>query len=160
MVVPGGDALNTTVCVWDTLGCALDVGGKGKGCVFACLPFCHALFLGGFHWFSGAFAPWLRAGCRGAGGVVVFVCVFGVGFWRGIVCHWLVVLGCVLSHGVFGLGIWRVGVVFGGLWGQISIFCGVCTEWVFVFVLVGIVGRCSGADRDWILWVCVFWAFL
>ena len=158
MVVPGSDALDTAVCVLDTLGCALDVGGGGKGCVFACLPFCHALFLGGFHWFSGAFAPWLRGGCRVAGGVAVFVCAFGVGFWRGIVGLWLVVLGCVLSHGVFGLGIWRVRVVFGGFWGQISIFGGVCTEWVFV--LVGIVGRCSGADRDWILLVCVFWAFL
>ncbi len=140
MVMPGGDALDTTVCVWDALGCALDVGGKGKGCVFACLSFCHALFLGGFHWFSGAFAPWLRGGCRVAGGVVVFVCVFGVGLWRGIVGLWLVVLGYVLRHGVFGLGIWRVRVVFGGFWGQIFIFGGVCAEWVFV--LVGIVGRC------------------
>ncbi len=80
MVVPGGDALDTTVCVWDTLGCALDMGGKGKGCVFACLLFCHALFLGGFHWFSVAFAPWLRGVCRVVDGVVVFVCVFGLGF--------------------------------------------------------------------------------
>ncbi len=63
-----------------------------------------------------------------AGGVVVFVCVFGVGFWRGIVGLCLVVLGCVFSHGVFGLGIWRVQVVFGGFWGQISIFGGVCAE--------------------------------
>ncbi len=49
MDVPGGDALDTWVCVLDTLGSVLDVGGGGEGCVFACLPFCHALFLAGFH---------------------------------------------------------------------------------------------------------------
>ena len=54
MVVPGGDACDRLVCVCDTLGCALDVGGGGEGCVFSCLPFCHALFLGGFHWFCAA----------------------------------------------------------------------------------------------------------
>ena len=64
MVVPGGDACDRLVCVCDTLGCALDVGGGGKGCVFPCLPFCHALFSGGFHWFSGTCAPWLRGVCR------------------------------------------------------------------------------------------------
>jgi hypothetical protein len=67
-----------------------------------------------------------------AGGVVVFVCVFGVGFWRDIVGLCLVVLECVLSHGVFGLGIWRVRVVFGGFLGQICNFGGVCAEWVSV----------------------------
>ncbi len=64
MVVPGGDACDRLVCVCDTLGCALDVGGGGEGCVFACLPFCHALLSGGFHWFSGTCAPWLRGVCR------------------------------------------------------------------------------------------------
>jgi hypothetical protein len=138
MVVPGSEALDTTVCVLATWVCALDVGGGGKGCVFACLPFCHALFLGGFHWFSVACAPWLRRVCRGADGVVVFVCVFGVGFWRGIVGICLVVLECVLSHDVFGLGIWRVRVVFGGYLGQFSIFGRVCVG--CAFLLVGILG--------------------
>ncbi len=44
----------------DTLGGVLDVGGGGEGCVFACLPACHALIFGGFHWFSVAYAPGLR----------------------------------------------------------------------------------------------------
>ncbi len=79
------------MCVLDTLGCVLDVGGGGEGCVFACLPFCHVWFLGGFHWFSGACAPWLRGACRVADGVVVFVCVFGLGFWRGFVGRGVVV---------------------------------------------------------------------
>ena len=60
MVVPGGDALGVLVCVLGTLGCVLDVGGGGEGCHFACLPFCHALFLGGFHWFCAASLAWLR----------------------------------------------------------------------------------------------------
>jgi hypothetical protein len=124
--------------VLGTLGCVLDVGGGGEGCVFACLPSCHVWFLGGFHWFSGACAPWLRGACRVADGVVVFVCVFELGFWRGIVGRCAVVLRHVLSHGVFGVGIWRVRVVFGGFLGQISIFGGVCAEWTFV--LVGILG--------------------
>jgi hypothetical protein len=68
------------VCVLDTLGCVLDVDSGGEGYVFVCLPFCHALFLGGFHWFSVACASWLRGACRVADGVVVFVCVFGLGF--------------------------------------------------------------------------------
>ncbi len=67
MVVPGGDALGVLVCVLCTLGCVVDVGEGGEGCHFACLPFCHALFLGGFHYFSETCAPWLR----GVGGVVV-----------------------------------------------------------------------------------------
>jgi hypothetical protein len=50
----------------------------------------------------------------GADGVVGFVCVFGLGFWRGIVGRVAVVSREVLSHGVFGFGIWRVQVVFGG----------------------------------------------
>ncbi len=48
----------------DTLGGMLDVGGGGEGCLFACFSFCHALFLGDFHGFSGACAPWLRGACR------------------------------------------------------------------------------------------------
>ncbi len=80
IVVPGSEALDTTVCVLATWGCALDVGSGGKGCVLTCLSFCHAWFLGGFHWFSVAFAPWLRGVCRVADDVVVFVCVFGLGF--------------------------------------------------------------------------------
>ena len=80
MVVPGADACDTLVCVLGTLRCALDVGGGGKGCVCACLPVCHALFLGGFHWFSEGFAPWLRGAWRVAYGVVMFVCDFGLGF--------------------------------------------------------------------------------
>ena len=77
MVVPGGDACDRLVCVCDTLGCALDVGGGGEGCVFACLPFCHALFLGGFHWFSVGCAPWLRGVCRVADGSVVWIGIVG-----------------------------------------------------------------------------------
>jgi hypothetical protein len=67
------------VC-WADGGVALDVGGGGEGGVFACLPFGHALFLGGFHWFSEGFAPWLRGAWRVAYGVVMFVCDFGLGF--------------------------------------------------------------------------------
>jgi hypothetical protein len=104
MGVPGGDVLDTWVCLLDTLGCVLDVGGGGEGCVFAWLPFCHAMVLGGFHWFSLACAPWLRGVCRVADGfVVVFVYVFGLGFGRVIVGFCLVVSGCVWSRGVFGL---------------------------------------------------------
>ena len=66
MVVPGGDACDRLVCVCDTLGCVLDVDGGGEGCVFVCLPFCHALFLGGFHWFCAASLAWLRVVGRGA----------------------------------------------------------------------------------------------
>ncbi len=84
-VVYGGagfDALDTTVCVLDTLGCALDVGGGGKGCVFASLPFCHVLFLCGLHCFSEGFAPWLRRVGRVADGSAVLVGVFGLVVWR------------------------------------------------------------------------------
>ncbi len=73
-----------------------------------------------------------------ADGVVVFVCVFGLGFWRGIVGLCLVVWWHVLSHGVFRVGIRRVRVVLGGVLGQMSIFGGVGAEWAFV--LVGILG--------------------
>ncbi len=100
--------------------------------MFACLPACHTLFLGGFDWFSDACAPWLRGVCRVTGGVVEFVCVFGLGFWRGFVGLGPVVLWCVLGHGVFGFGIWRIQVVFGGFLGQISNFGGVCAEWASV----------------------------
>jgi hypothetical protein len=117
--------------VLGTLGRVLDVGGGGEGCVFACLPSCHV-------WFLGACAPWLRGAWRLAVGVVVFVYVVGLGFWRGIVGRVAVVLRYVLSHGVFGVGIRGVRVLFGGNLGQISIFGGVCAEWAFV--LVGIVG--------------------
>jgi hypothetical protein len=116
----------------------LDVGGGGEGCVFACLPSCYVWFLGGFHCFSGVCAPWLRGAWRLAVGVVVFVYVVGLGVWRGIVGRVAVVLRYMLSHGVFGVGIRGVRVVFGGNLGQISIFGGVCAEWAFV--LVGIVG--------------------
>ncbi len=61
----------------DTLGCALDVGGGGEGVEFVCLPFCHALFLGGFHWFLGSCAPWLRGVCRVADGSVVWIEIVG-----------------------------------------------------------------------------------
>jgi hypothetical protein len=124
--------------VWDTLGCVLDVGGGGEGCVFFCLPFCHALFSGGFHGFCGACAPWLRGAYRVADGVVVFVYVFGLGFWRGIVGRCVVVSRHVLSHGVFCVGIPRVRVVFGGFLGQIPIFGGCCAEWACVSV--GVLG--------------------
>ncbi len=73
--------------------------------MFFCLPFCHAVFLGDFHWFSEGYAPGLWGACMVAYGVVVFVCVLGLGFWRGIVGRVAVVLRYVLSHGVFGVGI-------------------------------------------------------
>jgi hypothetical protein len=63
------------VCVFDTLGGVLDVGGGGEGCVFACLPACYALILGDFHWFSVACALGLRGVYRVADGSVVFICV-------------------------------------------------------------------------------------
>ncbi len=69
-----------------------------------------------------------------AGGVVVFVGVFGLGFSRGIVGFFWVVLRHVLSHGVFDLGIRRVRMVFGGCLGQISIFGGCCADWACVSV--------------------------
>jgi hypothetical protein len=127
--------------VLGTLGRVLDVGGGGEGCVFACLPSCHVWFLGGFHCCSGACAPWLRGVWRLAVGVVVFVFVVGLGFWRGIVGRVAVVLRYVLSHGVFGVGIRGVRVIFGGNLGQISIFGGIGAE--LAFVLVGIVGGLS-----------------
>ncbi len=64
------------MCVLDTLRCVRDVGGGGEVVEFVCLPFCHALFLGGFHCFSGSCAPWLR----GVGRVTI-----GSGVWIGIV---------------------------------------------------------------------------
>ncbi len=122
----------------DTLGCVLDVGWGGEGGVFSCLSCCHALFLLGFHWFSVTFAPWVRWVYRVADGSVVWFWVFGWGSLRSSVGFCLVVLGHGLSHGVFGVGIRRVRVVFGGFLGQIPIFCGVCAKWDFV--LVGILG--------------------
>jgi hypothetical protein len=112
------------------------VGGGGEGCVVACLLFCHALFLGGFHWFSLACAPWSRGVCRVAGGFVVCVGVFGLGFRRGVVVLCLGVLGRVLGHGVFGRGIWRARVVFGGFLGQIPILCVCCADLACVLVWV------------------------
>ncbi len=118
----------------DTLGYALDVSGGGEGCVFACLPFCHALFSGVFHWFSGSCAPWLRGICRVADGSVVWIWVFGVVCLRDIVDLCLVVLCCRLDHGVFGHGIWGIRVVFGGFLGQIPIFCVCCSNLACVLV--------------------------
>jgi hypothetical protein len=136
MVVPGFEACDTLVWVLGTLRCALDVCGGAEGWVFSCLPFCHAVFLGGFHWFSEGYAPWLRGACMVAYGVVVFVCVFGLGFWRGIVGRFAVVLRYVLSHGVFGLGIRGVRVIFGGNLGQNSIFGVFYAECASVLVVV------------------------
>ena len=58
------------MCVLYTLGCVLDVSGGEEGAGILCLPFCHALFLGGFHWFSCGCAPWLRGVGRVADGSV------------------------------------------------------------------------------------------
>jgi len=80
----------------------------------------------------------LRGACMVADGVVVFVCVVGLGFWRGIVGRVAVVLRYVLSHGVFGVGIRGVRVIFGGNLGQFSIFGRVCVG--CAFLLVGILG--------------------
>ena len=70
--------------------------------------------------------------------VVVFVCVVGLGFWRGIVGRVVVGLRYVLSHGVFGVGMRGVRLIFGGNLGQFSIFGRVCVG--CAFVLVGILG--------------------
>ena len=134
MVVPGADALDTTVCVLGTLRCALDVGGGGKGCVCACLPFCHASFLGGFHWVSEGFAPWLRRVGRVADGSAVLVCVFGLGFWRGLVGRCLVDLIEGLECSVLRS---EIGGILGSHWVQIANFGGVGAD--SVDVLVGIV---------------------
>ncbi len=85
-----------------------------------------------------ACASWLRGSCMVAGGVVVFVGVFGLGFSRGILGFCRVVLRHVLSHGVFSVGIWRVRVVFGGFLGQIPIFRVCCADWASV--LAGVLG--------------------
>ncbi len=84
----------------------LDVDGGGKGCVCACLPFCHALFWGGFHWFSEGFAPWLRRVGRVADGSALLVGVFGLLVWRAFAGLVLVVLGQGLSRRVLGSEIW------------------------------------------------------
>ncbi len=91
--------------------------------MFACLPFCHALFLGGFHWFSLAFAPWLRGVCRVADGSVVFVDVFGWVSLRGFVRLCVVFLGRLMSRGVFYPRFWGWA---GGFLGQNPNF-GVCS---------------------------------
>ncbi len=70
MVVPGFEVCDTLVCVSGILRCALDVSGGGEGGVFSCLPFCHALFLSGFHGFLEGYAPWLRGSCMVAYGCV------------------------------------------------------------------------------------------
>ena len=116
----------------------LDVGGGCEGGVFSCLPFCQALFLLGFHWFSVTCTPLLRGVCRVADGSVVCFCVLGWGSLSDMVGFCLVVLGHGLSHGEFGVGIRRARVVFGGILGQNPIFCGVCAEWALV--LVGFLG--------------------
>jgi hypothetical protein len=103
------------VCVLDILGCVLDVGGGGEGWVFACLPFCHAWFLGGFHWFSVSFAPWLREVCKVADGSVVWFWVFGWGSLRGVVRLSLVFLGRLICRGVFYPRFWGWA---GGFLGQ------------------------------------------
>ena len=59
------------MCVLCTGGGVLDVGGEGEGACSSCLPVCHALFLGGLHWFSGACVPWMRRVGRVADGSVL-----------------------------------------------------------------------------------------
>ncbi len=120
--------------------------------MFSCLPFCHALFLGGFHWFSERFVPWLRRVGREADGSAVLVGVFGLFVWRDFGGLCLVVVRHVLSHGVFGFGTQRVRVVFGEFLGEISIFGEFCAK--REFVLVWMWGRFSGAD-----WCCILLGF-
>ena len=88
------------MCALGTLGCVLVVGGGGEVYLFACLPFRHALFSGGFDCCSGSCAPWLRRFDRVAGCSVVWIEIFGLGIWRGFVGLYLVVLmrclGCVV----------------------------------------------------------------
>jgi hypothetical protein len=115
------------------LGCVRDVLCVPECCVVSRAPVCHACFPGDFDCFSVAFAPWLRRGGRVADGSVVYVCVFGLGFWRDIVGLCLVVLGRVLGRGVFDPRIWGW---FGGFLGRNSIF-GVCSaECASVLVVV------------------------
>ncbi len=102
-----------------TLGCVRDVGGVGEGFEFVCLPFCHALFLGGFHCFSGSCAPWLRGVGMVVDGAGVWIGIVGEGIWRVVVGLCLVVLCCLLDHGAFGTEIWGI---WGGFWGQLAIF--------------------------------------
>jgi hypothetical protein len=129
------------VCVLGTLGGVLDVGGEGEGACNSCVLFCHALFLGGFCWFSLACEPWLRGVCRVADGSVVWIWVFGEICLRDIVGLCLVVLGCRLGHGVLGHGIWGIRVVFGGVLGQNAIFGGCFAD--LPCVLVGFLGSLS-----------------
>ena len=115
------------------LGCVLDVLCVPEFWVVSRVPVCHACFSGGFHWFSVSYAPWLRGVYRVADGSVVFVCVFGLGFWRGIVGLCLVVLGRVLSHGVFGTRSWGIWGCFGV---QIANFYVCSAECASVLVVV------------------------
>ncbi len=135
MVVPGFEAWDTLVCVLGTLRCALDVGGGGKDCVCACLLFCHALFFGGFHWFSEGFAPWLRRVGRVADGSAVLVGVFGLLVWRGFGGLGLVVLGQRLSRRVLGSGILGILSWCEGQFSNFGVFCADGVD-----VLVGILG--------------------
>ncbi len=137
------------------LGCARDVWCVPGFWVVRCAPVCHVCFSGGFHWFSGGFAPWLRRVGRVAGGSAVLVCVFGVVVWRGFVGLCLVVLGHGLSHRVLESEIW-------GIWG----WCGVQIANFGVLgvddvdVLVGVVGWLSVTGRMCVLLVfvlCPFW---
>ncbi len=155
MVVPGSEVCDTLVCVLGTLGCALEVCGGGKGCVCACRPFCHALFLGGFYWFSAGFAPWLRRVGRVADGSAVLVGVFGLLFWRDFGGLGQGVLGQGLSRRVLGSEIWGILSWCGG---QFSNFGVLCADGVGV--LVGIVRWVSVTDRMCVLLVflfCPFW---
>ncbi len=69
-----------------------------------------------------------------ADGSVVFVCVFGLGFWRGIVGRCLVDLGEGLNCSVLRSEIWGI---LGSYGVQIANFDGVGVD--SVDVLVGIV---------------------
>ena len=71
--------------------------------------------------------------------------VFWLVVWRDFGGLCVVVVRHVLSHGVFGSGIQRVRLVFGGILGEISIFGEFCAK--RAFVLVWIWERLSGADR-------------
>ena len=155
MVVPGSEALDTTVCVLATWGSALDVVGGDKGCVGACLPFCHALFWGGFHGFSEGFAPWLRRIGRVADGSAVLVGVFGWLVRRDFGGLCLVVLGQGWGRRVLGSEIWGILSWCGGQFSNFGVFCVDGVD-----VLVGIVRWLSVTDRMCVLLVfllCPFW---
>ena len=142
------------MCVLGTLRCALDGSGGGEGGVFSCLPLCHVLFLGSFHWFSEGYAPWLRGSCMGADGVVGFVCVFGLGFWRDMVGRVAVVLSHGLSRRVLGSEIWGILSWGEGQYSNFGVVCADCGD-----VLVGIVGWLSVTDKMCVVLVFLFCPF-